>query len=106
MSLLCRAIGAAEAAAPAMAALGSYQRKGVLEHCVAAFKDRFEELAMSLCIEAGKAHQGVCWPHTFQYLYRESGQFQYGSCQIQPKILTPNCRLNLIPFGCQTIKPT
>jgi len=50
----CRAIAAAEAAAPAMAALGSYQRKEVLEHCVREFKARFEELAMSLCIEAGK----------------------------------------------------
>lgn len=43
-----------------MAALGSYQRKEVLEHCVAAFKERFEELAMSLCIEAGKPIK-VCY---------------------------------------------
>lgn len=49
-----RAIAAAEAAAPKMAAMGSYQRKEVLEFCVANFKEKFEDLAMSLCIEAGK----------------------------------------------------
>ena len=37
-----------------MAALGSYQRKEVLEHCVREFQARAEELAVSLCIEAGK----------------------------------------------------
>lgn len=49
-----RAISAAEKAVPAMAAMGSYQRKEVLEHCVKEFEARFEELAVSLCIEAGK----------------------------------------------------
>ncbi|BDA51294.1 probable lactaldehyde dehydrogenase at C-terminar half [Coccomyxa sp. Obi] len=49
-----RAIAAAEAAAPKMAAMASYQRKEVLEFCVANFKEKFEDLAMSLCIEAGK----------------------------------------------------
>lgn len=37
-----------------MAAMASYQRKAVLEFCVQEFKNRSEELAMSLCIEAGK----------------------------------------------------
>ncbi len=60
---LCRAIAAAEMAAPAMAALGSYQRKEVLEFCVKEFKDRFEELAMSLCIEAGKPIKVHCRAH-------------------------------------------
>ncbi len=32
----------------------AYQRQAVLEHCVARFRERSEELAMSLCIEAGK----------------------------------------------------
>ncbi len=54
MNELHRAIAAAEAAAPKMAAMGSYQRKEVLEFCVASFKEKFEDLAMSLCIEAGK----------------------------------------------------
>ncbi|GEQ98317.1 aldehyde dehydrogenase [Iodidimonas gelatinilytica] len=48
------AIQAAHDAAPAMAALKSYQRRAVLEHCVARFRERAEELAEALCIEAGK----------------------------------------------------
>ena len=51
---LCRAIAAAHAAEPAMKALGSWQRKAILMHCVEQFKARKDELAMSLCIEAGK----------------------------------------------------
>ena len=49
-----RAIGAAEKATPAMAALSSWQKKEILDFCVVHFKERFEELAMALCIEAGK----------------------------------------------------
>jgi acyl-CoA reductase-like NAD-dependent aldehyde dehydrogenase len=51
---LDRAIGlAAEAAAP-MARLAAYERQAVLQHCVRRFQERAEELAMSLCVEAGK----------------------------------------------------
>lgn len=32
----------------------AYRRQEVLNHCVQRFKERFEELAMALCIEAGK----------------------------------------------------
>ncbi|KAF1687987.1 aldehyde dehydrogenase [Pseudoxanthomonas broegbernensis] len=49
-----RAIAAAAAAAPAMAALPPYKRQAILEHCVARFRERAEELALALCIEAGK----------------------------------------------------
>ena len=49
-----RAIAAAVAAAPAMAALPPYRRQAILEHCVARFRERAEELALALCIEAGK----------------------------------------------------
>ena len=49
-----RAIAAAVAAARPMAELAAYERKAVLEHCVTRFRERREELAMSLCIEAGK----------------------------------------------------
>ena len=37
-----------------MAALASYQRREVLEHCVAQFRARAEELAQALAVEAGK----------------------------------------------------
>jgi len=48
------AIGLAVGAAPAMAELPTYAREEVLEHCVSRFRERFDELAHSLCVEAGK----------------------------------------------------
>ena len=49
-----RAIGLAVEATEPMAGLAAYERKAVLDHCVDRFRERFEELAMALCIEAGK----------------------------------------------------
>jgi len=49
-----RAIQAAVDAAPTMAALPAYKRQAILEHCVRRFRERAEELALALCIEAGK----------------------------------------------------
>jgi len=49
-----RAIGESAAAAPAMAAMSPYERQAVLEHCVKRFRERADELAWSLCVEAGK----------------------------------------------------
>ena len=37
-----------------MARLPAYERQAVLQHCVDRFKERFDELAYALCIEAGK----------------------------------------------------
>ncbi len=34
--------------------MAPYQRQAVLEHCVKRFRERYDELAMALCIEAGK----------------------------------------------------
>jgi acyl-CoA reductase-like NAD-dependent aldehyde dehydrogenase len=45
--------GAVRAAEP-MAKMASYEKKAVLEHCVSRFKERFDELAHALCVEAGK----------------------------------------------------
>ena len=45
--------GAVTAAEP-MAAMASYERQNVLMHCVSRFKERSEELAYALCVEAGK----------------------------------------------------
>lgn len=44
---------AAEAAAP-MRKMPPYERQAILNHCVQRFEERYDELAMSLCIEAGK----------------------------------------------------
>ncbi len=49
-----KAIVAAHAAAPAMDAFPHDARRDVLEHCVARFSKRADELADALCIEAGK----------------------------------------------------
>lgn len=47
-------IAAAVAAAEPMAKMPAYKRKEVLLHCVARFKERYDELAYALCVEAGK----------------------------------------------------
>lgn len=47
-------IAAAVEADAAMKALPAYERQAILNHCVKRFTERFDELAMSLCIEAGK----------------------------------------------------
>jgi len=49
-----KAIAAAVKAEAPMRKLPPYARQQVLEHCVARFRERHDELAMALCIEAGK----------------------------------------------------
>ncbi len=45
--------GTVRAAEP-MARMAAYERQDVLMHCVTRFRERFDELAYSLCVEAGK----------------------------------------------------
>ncbi|MEM1300669.1 MAG: aldehyde dehydrogenase family protein [Pseudomonadota bacterium] len=47
-------IAAAVEAAEPMAEMASYEKQAVLDHCVARFKERFDELSYALCVEAGK----------------------------------------------------
>ncbi len=47
-------IAAAVDAAEPMARMASYERQAVLQHCVDRFRERFDELAFALCVEAGK----------------------------------------------------
>ncbi|HCS55053.1 aldehyde dehydrogenase family protein [Rubinisphaera sp.] len=49
-----RAISAAVEATKPMRRLKPYERQQILQHCVKRFEERSDELAMSLCIEAGK----------------------------------------------------
>lgn len=49
-----RAIAATVEAARPMAEMRPYERQAILNHCVTRFEERFDELAMSLCVEAGK----------------------------------------------------
>jgi acyl-CoA reductase-like NAD-dependent aldehyde dehydrogenase len=53
-STIDKGIAACVEAAEPMARMPAYERQAVLNHCVQRFTERFEELAMSLCIEAGK----------------------------------------------------
>ncbi len=53
-SAIEKAIAAAVAAEAPMRAMPPYARAKVLQHCVARFRERHDELAMALCIEAGK----------------------------------------------------
>ncbi len=47
-------ISAAAAAAGELSRVPAFERQRWLEHCVARFRERFDELAQTLCIEAGK----------------------------------------------------
>jgi len=49
-----QAIAAAAKAAAPMAAMKPYQRRAVLEHCVVRMRERKDDLAYALCVEAGK----------------------------------------------------
>ncbi|MEO7326253.1 MAG: aldehyde dehydrogenase family protein [Dokdonella sp.] len=49
-----KAIAAAVTAETPMRKLPPFARQQVLQHCVARFHERFDELALALCIEAGK----------------------------------------------------
>jgi acyl-CoA reductase-like NAD-dependent aldehyde dehydrogenase len=51
---IAEGIAAASAAEGPMRALGAYERQAVLDHCVSRFRERADELATALCIEAGK----------------------------------------------------
>ena len=53
-SVIDQAIAAAVQAQASMAQMAAYERQQVLDHCVLRFRERAEELAQSLCIEAGK----------------------------------------------------
>lgn len=53
-ALIDEGIAAAHAAVGPMRRLKAYQRQAALNHCVRRFEERFDELAYSLCVEAGK----------------------------------------------------
>lgn len=48
------AIAGAVRAAEPMAKMASFEKQAVLQHCVTRFRERYDELAFSLCVEAGK----------------------------------------------------
>jgi acyl-CoA reductase-like NAD-dependent aldehyde dehydrogenase len=104
--------GAVEAAEP-MARMASYERQAVLQHCVDRFKERFDELAYALCVEAGKPikdSEGEVTRliDTFRIAAEESVRM---TGEVQPLDISPRARgyqgiWKRVPIGpCSLISP-
>lgn len=108
-----RAIGAAVEAAPALRRMASYERRAVLTHCVHRFSERAEELALALCIEAGKPIRDARGEvsrliDTFRVAAEESTRF---GGEVMPLDITPRTKgyrgmWKRVPIGpCSFISP-
>jgi acyl-CoA reductase-like NAD-dependent aldehyde dehydrogenase len=106
-------IAAAEQAAEPMARMASYERQAVLQHCVDRFKERFEELAFALCVEAGKPIKDAEGEvtrliDTFRIAAEESVRM---TGEVQPLDISPRARgyqgmWKRVPIGpCSFISP-
>ena len=104
--------GAVDAAEP-MARLASYEKRDVLDHCVARFRERFDELAYALCVEAGKPigdSEGEVTRliDTFRIAAEEATR-NYG--EVQPLDISPRAKGYMgiwkrVPIGpCSFISP-
>ena len=111
--MIDKAIAAAVGAAPAMAEMAAYERQAVLAHCVKRFTERQEELALALCIEAGKpirdsAREVGRLIDTFRIAAEESVRI---TGEIQPLDISPRARgyqgmWKRVPIGpCSFISP-
>jgi acyl-CoA reductase-like NAD-dependent aldehyde dehydrogenase len=108
-----RAIAAAVGAQAACASMAAYERKAVLEHCVSRFRQRYEELAEALCIEAGKPIKDAEGEvtrliDTFQIAAEESVRI---GGEVMPLDISPRARgytgmWKRVPIGaCSFISP-
>ncbi|HEX8191848.1 MAG TPA: aldehyde dehydrogenase family protein [Allosphingosinicella sp.] len=106
-------IAAAAAAAEPMAKMASYERQNVLAHCVSRFKERFDELAFALCVEAGKPIKDAEGEvtrliDTFRIAAEESVRM---TGEVQPLDISPRARgyqgiWKRVPIGpCSFISP-
>ncbi len=104
--------GAVRAAEP-MAEMASFERQAVLDHCVTRFRERFDELAWSLCVEAGKPLNDAEGEvtrliDTFRIAAEESTR-NYG--EVQPLDISPRAKgyfsmWKRVPIGpCSFISP-
>jgi acyl-CoA reductase-like NAD-dependent aldehyde dehydrogenase len=107
------AIAAAVEATEPMARMASYERQAVLQHCVDRFKQRSDELAYALCVEAGKPikdSEGEVTRliDTFRIAAEESGRM---TGEVQPLDISPRARgyqgiWKRVPIGpCSFISP-
>jgi acyl-CoA reductase-like NAD-dependent aldehyde dehydrogenase len=96
-----------------MARLASYEKRDVLLHCVARFKERFDELAYALCVEAGKPirdseGEATRLIDTFSIAAEEATR-NYG--EVQPLDISPRAKGYMgiwrrVPIGpCSFISP-
>ena len=108
-----RGIEAAVAAERPMREMPAYERQAVLNHCVSRFEERSEELAMALCIEAGKPIRDSRGEvsrlvDTFRIAAEESVRI-YG--EVMPLDISPRARgysgmWKRVPIGaCSFISP-
>ncbi len=108
-----QAIAGAVAATEPMARMASYERQAVLDHCVVRFKERFDELAYALCVEAGKPINDAEGEvtrliDTFRIAAEESTR-NYG--EVQPLDISPRAKgyqgmWKRVPIGpCSFISP-
>jgi acyl-CoA reductase-like NAD-dependent aldehyde dehydrogenase len=111
--IIDQAIAGAVRATGSMARLASYEKRDVLEHCAARFRERFDELAYALCVEAGKPigdSEGEVTRliDTFRIAAEEATR-NYG--EVQPLDISPRARGYLgiwkrVPIGpCSFISP-
>ena len=107
------AIAGAVRAAEPFAAMASYERQAVLEHCVKRFRERFDELAWALCVEAGKPladaeGEVTRLIDTFKIAAEEATR-NYG--EVQPLDISPRAKGYIgmwkrVPIGpCSFISP-
>ncbi len=106
-------IAAAVEAAEPMARMAAYERQAVLQHCVDRFRQRFDELAFALCVEAGKPikdSEGEVTRliDTFRIAAEESVRM---TGEVQPLDISPRARgyqgiWKRVPIGpCSFISP-
>jgi acyl-CoA reductase-like NAD-dependent aldehyde dehydrogenase len=107
------AIAGAVRAAEPMAEMASYERQAVLDHCARRFRERFDELAHALCVEAGKPIKDAEGEvtrliDTFRIAAEEAVR-NYG--EIQPLDISPRAKGYMgmwrrVPLGpCSFISP-
>lgn len=113
VSMIGRAIQAAVEAEAPMRRLASYERRAVLDHCVRRFRERHEELAQALCIEAGKPIKDsrgevIRLIETFQIAAEESVRIggEVMNLEISPRSRGYRGMFRRMPVGaCSFISP-
>ncbi len=112
-SLIDRAIEQAVAAEAPCRELPAYARQEILNHCIRRFEQRFDELALALCIEAGKPIRDARGEvtrliDTFRIAAEEAVRI-YG--EVMPMDISPRARSyrgmwKRVPIGaCSFISP-